>query len=84
MKKHCNFNFNDNFQSESNGKTQLSRRIDDVQGGSDDGNEQQVCHTMTVKKCETSYRPQITKVKVRVCPNSIDLDEESKETMENR
>ena len=84
MKKHCNSNFNDNIQSEGNTHTQIRRRLDEVQESHNDGNEQQVCHTMTVRKCETSYRPQMTKVKVRVCPNSIDLDKESKETMENR
>ena len=47
-------------------------------------NEDQVCHTMTMKDCETSYRPQMTKVKVRVCPDKINLDNESAEKMQNR
>ena len=47
-------------------------------------NEDQVCHTMTMKECETSYRPQMTKVKVRVCPDKINLDNESAKKMQNR
>ena len=30
--------------------------------------EDQACHTMYHKECQTVYRPQMTKVNVRVCP----------------
>ena len=29
---------------------------------------EKACHTVYKKECEISYRPQMTKVKVRVCP----------------
>ena len=30
--------------------------------------EDQACHTMYHKECQTVYRPHMTKVNVRVCP----------------
>jgi hypothetical protein len=30
--------------------------------------DEQACHTMYHKECQTTYRPHITKVNVRVCP----------------
>lgn len=42
-----------------------------------------LCHTVNVKKCQTEYKPSTTKVKVRVCPDSVDLDDESKQKMQD-
>lgn len=42
-----------------------------------------LCHTVNVKKCQTEYKPSTTKVKVRVCPDGVDLDEESKQKMQD-
>lgn len=39
------------------------------------------CRIVNEKKCSTLYKPKTTKVKVRVCPNDIDLDQESKDEM---
>ena len=45
--------------------------------------EEGLCHTVRVKKCQTDYRPSTTKVKVRVCPDGVDLDDESKRKMQD-
>ena len=36
----------------------------------DDGDDAmtEACHTVYKKECQISYRPEMTKVKVRVCP----------------
>ena len=84
MKKHCDFHVD---QEE---KDHISNNEFHIHKGREEHNEtsnvssKPICHTMTMKECETTYRPQMTKVKVRVCPNDINLDKESDEKMQNR
>ena len=83
MKERCDLDF-DKDREEVGKKQHEPIKAIDVPNETTNSNNTQVCHTMSTKKCETTYRPQMTKVKVRVCPNSIDLDNESKRKMENR
>ncbi len=41
------------------------------QGG--DSLIQEACHTMYKKECRISYKPEMTKVKVRVCPGQDEI-----------
>ena len=82
IKKRCDLSFDNNYAESSTKDVAVNEG--DASSGTPNSNNTQVCHTVSTKKCETFYRPQVTKVKVRVCPNSIDLDRESKRRMENR
>ena len=82
MKKRCDLSFDNNYAESSTQDVAVNEG--DASSGTPNSNNTQVCHTVSTKKCETFYRPQVTKVKVRVCPNSIDLDRESRRRMENR
>ena len=84
MKKHCDLDLDKTDNDFSRNKTIDGEETGNKRNGDHDENRTQACHTMTMKECETSYRPQMTKVKVRVCPNGINLANESKEKMENR
>ena len=84
MKEHCDIDL-DYTNKDINGKETIDvEETKETHNESTTDSRKQVCHTMTMKECETTYRPQMTKVKVRVCPNGINLDKESKQQMENR
>ena len=84
MKKHCDTHL------DQEGQDTIENKAFHVQDSDEDDTEnvedgmQKICHTMTMKKCETTYRPQMTKVKVRVCPNDINVEKESAKKMQNR
>ena len=82
MKKHCDKNYRYTHNDPID-RSDIGVKEDEgtEKGNGKDVNEDQVCHTMTMKECETSYRPQMTKVKVRVCPDKINLDNESAENI---
>ena len=84
MKKHCDLRSDPTERSDSLSEDDDYEGRNENETDSSDGNRKEVCHTMTMKKCETSYRPQMTKVKVRVCPDDINLDKESAQKMKNR
>ena len=84
MRKHCDLDLDKTYNDFSKNETIDGEETGNIPNGEHEESRKQVCHTMTMKECETSYRPQMTKVKVRVCPNGIDLDNESKQKMENR
>ncbi len=45
----------------------------------------EACHTVYERECEVSYRPQMTKVKVKVCPDeeSHEVEEDEQDTDES-
>ena len=45
--------------------------LDNVAAGNEEDEEElsEACHTMYKKECRITYRPRMTKVRVRVCPN---------------
>ena len=84
MKKHCDTHFDQKeTETPENPSNHGSEGKEEHKANADAGRKQ-VCHTMTMKKCETTYRPQMAKVKVRVCPNDINLEKNSAEKMQNR
>ena len=84
MKKHWDLDFNKKGISTTENKNTHGKDSKKENDENSDDVQKQVCHTMTMKKCETTYRPQMAKVKVRVCPNDINLERKSAETMQNR
>ena len=84
MKKHCDLHFDNKAKDGLDNKNNQGNEGEDGNEENSDEGRKQVCHTMTMKKCETTYRPQMAKVKVRVCPNDINLDKKSAEKMQNR
>ena len=84
MKKHCDLHFNTEEKDRIDNKNNNVNEDEKENEENPDEGKKQVCHTMTMKKCETTYRPQMAKVKVRVCPNDINLDKKSAEKMQNR
>ena len=86
MKEHCDTHLDQEVQETIENKE--FRVVDKSDTGVNENAKkdgmQEICHTMTMKKCETTYRPQMTKVKVRVCPNDINLEKESAKKMQNR
>ena len=84
MKKHCDLHLNKEEKDRIDNKNNHGNKDEKENEENSDEGTKQVCHTMTMKKCETTYRPQMAKVKVRVCPNDINLDKKSAEKMQHR
>ncbi|XP_059095279.1 uncharacterized protein LOC131890027 isoform X1 [Tigriopus californicus] len=63
-------------------KVQMVRKCQDEIDLSEDMEDAETCHTMYKKECEIFYRPHMTKVKVKVCPNGVGKPEKLERSLD--